>query len=86
MKTPQHHLRRSRWLLLPATVVLSSAAFASDNVSKDLQAVIALQGKPCGEVQGTEKKGENDYIASCSNGKRYRVSMNPSGRVDIKEQ
>ncbi|MAP12207.1 MAG: hypothetical protein CMQ61_09150 [Gammaproteobacteria bacterium] len=86
MKTSHHHLRRSRWLQLPATVVLASAVFASDTVSKDLQAVIALQGKPCGEVQDTEKKGDNDYIASCSNGKRYRVSMNASGRVDVKEQ
>ena len=86
MKTPKHHVRRSRWLLLPATVVLSSTAFASGNVSKDLQAVIALQGKPCGAVQSTVKISHNDYIASCSNGKRYRVSMSASGRVYVREQ
>ena len=73
-------------VLLSAAMILATPASASDKVGKDLQAVIALQGKPCGEVQASEKQGDNDYIAQCSNGKRYRVSMNASGRVDVVEQ
>ena len=33
-------------------------------VAKDLTAVIALQGLPCGEVVSVTQKGENDYVAT----------------------
>ena len=72
-------------VLIVVASLAGTAAQANDNVRKDLQAVIALQGKPCGEVSGAAKQGENDYIADCSNGKRYRVSANDAGRVTVQE-
>lgn len=50
-------------------------------VADDLTAVIALQGLPCGKVVNTREQGENDYIATCEDGNRYRVYVNPEGRV-----
>lgn len=50
-------------------------------VAEDLTAVIALQGLPCGKVVKTQEQGENDYIATCEDGNRYRVYVNPDGRV-----
>jgi len=62
----------------------SSAAdpVASDvSVEKDLTAVIALQGLPCGQVVSVQQLGENDYIATCQDGNRYRVFIDADGRV-----
>jgi hypothetical protein len=52
-------------------------------VAKDLTAVIALQGLPCGQVVSVSQKGENDYIAKCQDGNEYRVFVNPDGRVVV---
>ena len=48
---------------------------------KDLTSVIALLGHPCGQVISAKRQGDNDHIASCKNGKRYRVFVNAEGRV-----
>jgi len=48
---------------------------------QDLTAVIALQALPCGQVVSAVRQGENDYIASCQDGNRYRVFVNSEGRV-----
>lgn len=53
------------------------------DIGKDLSTVIALQGKPCGEVVGFEKLGENDYLARCSSGDTYHVYVNEKGRVVV---
>ena len=50
-------------------------------VAKDLTAVIALQGLPCGEVVSVKQQGEDDYVATCKDGNRYRVFVNADGRV-----
>lgn len=52
-------------------------------VARDLTAVIALQGLPCGEVVSALQQGEDDYIASCKDGNRYRVFVNADGRVIV---
>ena len=59
------------------------ASFGADDVSlnKDLMAVIALQGLPCGQVVSVKQQGDNDYIASCRDGNRYHVFVNGAGRV-----
>ena len=54
-------------------------------VTTDLTAVIALQGLPCGNVVSATRQGENDYIASCENGNRYRVFVNADGRVIVEK-
>ena len=54
-------------------------------VARDLTAVIALQGLPCGEVISARQQGEDDYIASCKDGNRYRVFVNADGRVMVEK-
>jgi hypothetical protein len=55
-------------------------------VLKDLTAVIALQGLPCGQVVGATKQADNDYIASCQDGNRYHVFTTAQGRVVVQKQ
>jgi hypothetical protein len=57
-------------------------ALADDvSLAKDLTAVIALHGLPCGKVVSVKRLGDNDHVASCQDGNRYRVFVNPEGRV-----
>jgi len=80
-------MRLSKFISFTACVSMLSFAFCglvqAQNLSKDLQSLIALQGKPCGQVTAAVKQGANHYIAQCSNGKRYRVQADRSGRVDV---
>ena len=55
------------------------------SVTRDLTAVIALQGLPCGNVVSATQQGEDDYMASCENGSRYRVFVNADGRVIVEK-
>lgn len=81
--------RSAKCLALMAVLTLSYATSsgaadpaASDvSVEKDLTAVIALQGLPCGQVVSVQQLGENDYIATCQDGNRYRVFIDADGRV-----
>ena len=79
---------RGRVLALAAIVgiLISGPALAQQSVLKDLTAVIALQGLPCGQVVGATRQGESDYIASCQDGNRYRVFTNAEGRVLVQKQ
>jgi hypothetical protein len=52
---------------------------------KDLSAVIALHGQPCGEVVSYVVKGDNDYVATCKDGNRYHVYVK-DGRVVVEKQ
>jgi hypothetical protein len=54
-------------------------------VARDLTAVIALQGLPCGQVVSASQQGEDDYVASCESGDRYRVFVNTEGRVVVEK-
>ena len=81
--------RAKGWVLAGvATMLMAGPAVAQESVTvlKDLTAVIALQGLPCGQVVGASKQGENDYIASCQDGNRYRVFTNAQGRVVVQKQ
>jgi hypothetical protein len=76
---------------LPALLiaaVLSQPLLAADDAAtrKDVGAVIALQGLPCGEVVKVEEKAPSDYIATCKDGNRYRVFVNAEGRVVAQKQ
>jgi hypothetical protein len=75
-------------LIVVVTMFFAGVSQASDDVSitKDLTAVIALLGLPCGNVVSIVKKGDNDHIASCENGNRYRVFLNSEGRVVAEKQ
>ena len=73
--------------LLPTIALFASPAWAQEDpaVLRDLTAVIALQGQPCGQVVSAAKQGDNDYIASCQDGNRYRVFVK-DGRVVVQKQ
>ena len=75
-------------LVAGVAVALSAATAAAQEISttKDLTAVIALQGKPCGEVVTVDKRGDRDYVATCKDGNRYRVYVNAQGRVVVDKQ
>ena len=65
---------------------IPSQAAEDISVAKDLTSVIALLGLPCEKVVSVTKKGDNDNIATCKDGNRYRVFLNPEGRVVAEKQ
>jgi len=69
------------------TAVFTVPSFAQDDAAlkKDLTAVIALHGLPCGQVVAVKVQAENDYAASCQDGNRYHVYMNAAGRVAVEK-
>ena len=75
-------------LIVSMATLFAAPSLAADDpaVLKDLTAVIALQGQPCGQVLTATKQGDNDYIAACKDGSRYRVFVNPEGRVVVQKQ
>jgi hypothetical protein len=81
-------LTTSLTLLLVAAAVRAAPCLAQDEESlkKDLTAVIALHGKPCGQVIAVKVLAESDYAASCQDGHKYRVYLNAEGRVLVEEQ
>jgi hypothetical protein len=74
--------------LLVTAALFAGPSFAQEDeaLKKDLTAVIALHGLPCGEVVAVTVQGENDYAASCKDGNKYRVYLNPAGRVIVEPQ
>jgi len=73
--------------MLSTLALVAQPARAQEDpaVLKDLTSVIALQGQPCGQVVSATKQGDNDYIATCKDGSRYRVYVN-EGRVIVQKQ
>jgi hypothetical protein len=77
--------------MAPSLVVAAFVAvplFAADDeaLKKDLTAVIALQGLPCGEVVAVTELAKDDYAATCKDGNKYRVYMNAEGRVVVEKR
>ena len=73
--------------LVVATLVAVPLLAADDEaLKKDLTAVIALQGLPCGEVVAVTELAKDDYAATCKDGNRYRVYMNAEGRVVVEKR
>jgi len=62
-------------------------ALAADDPKQlqDLTSVIALHGKPCGEVVSYVAQGDNDFLATCKDGSRYRVYVK-DGRVVVEKK
>ncbi len=77
-----------RAVLLAALALQSAPMFAADEATqrKDLAAVIALQGLPCGEVVSFVANGDKDFVATCKDGNRYRIYVNDQGRVIVQKQ
>ena len=78
-------LERSLAWAAAALMVNAVPARAQDiSEAADLTAVIALNGKPCGKVVTAVKRGDNDYVATCEDGNRYRVYVK-DGRVIVEK-
>ncbi len=73
-------------ILMAASFAASALAADDAAVKKDLFTVITLQGLPCGEVVSVTTRGDNDHVASCKDGNRYHVFLNPQGRVVVQKQ
>jgi len=78
------------WPRIPALVLFVAAffavpSFAADDeaLKKDLTAVIALQGLPCGEVVAVTVQAERDFAVTCKDANKYRVYLNDAGRVVV---
>jgi hypothetical protein len=82
----RHVNARSAAIVAASLFVASSLAQDDAQLRKDLTAVIALQGLPCGEVVSVKTQGDRDSIASCKDGNRYRVFVNAEGRVIAQKQ
>jgi hypothetical protein len=73
-------------VMMPLFAASAARAAESTPLLKDLTAVIALHGQSCGQVVSAVRQRESDYLASCEDGKRYRVFINPTGRVVVEQQ
>jgi len=77
----------ARSLVLAA--ILAVPSFADDDeeaLKKDLTAVIALHGLPCGQVVAVKVLAQDDYSASCKDKNKYHVYLNAEGRVIVEKQ
>lgn len=73
-------------LVLTAIVIARPALGAEESpIGKDLKATIALQGLPCDQVVDAKRNGDSDYVASCKDGNRYHIFVNPQGRVVVQK-
>ena len=74
--------------VVAVTAFCAVPAIADDEeaLKKDLTAVIALHGLPCGQVVAVKVQAENDYAASCQDGNKYHVYLNTAGRVVVEKQ
>jgi len=84
-------LKKRTWtvaLIFPLATLFAGPSPAAEDTAllKDLTAVIMLQGKPCGQVVSAKRQADNDHIAACRNGNRYRVFVNAEGRVMAQKQ
>ena len=70
-------------LFVVAIFSVQAPAADEEALKKDLTAVIALQGLPCGTVVAVTVQAENDYAASCKDTNRYHVYLNAMGRVVV---
>ena len=76
----------ARALVVAALFARPSSADDDEALKKDLTAVIALHGLPCGKVVAVKVLAESDYNASCEDGNRYHVHLNAEGRVVVEKQ
>jgi len=78
----------SRALILAATLVCAAPASAAENdaLAKDLNSTLSLLGLPCGQVVSVVTQANRDYIATCSDKNRYRIYLNPQGKVTAEKR
>lgn len=74
---------RASALVFTITVLISGPGSAAEDPAllKDLTAVIRLLDLPCDRVLSARREADHSHIASCRDGRRYRVFVNAEGRV-----
>lgn len=82
------NMRTKACLIAAMTTICMAPSGAADDAAllKDLTSVIALLGLPCGRVVSATPIKDNDHIATCQDGNRYRVFVNAEGRVVARKQ
>ncbi len=78
----------NRSSLALAALLCGSAQFTSAqevSSTKDLLATIVLNGQACDQVVDSKRNGDSDYLATCKNGNRFHVFVNPQGRVVVQK-
>ena len=78
-------MQRAFLAAVVALVMMPALAADDPKQRQDLAAVIALQGKPCGEVVSYVVQGDHDFVATCKDGNRYRVHVK-DGRVVVEKK
>ena len=73
-------------LVVATFFAVASPAQDDEALKKDLTAVIALHGLPCGAVVAVKVLAKDDYAASCKDGNQYHVFLNAEGRVVVEPQ
>ena len=79
---------RASALTFSLAALLAAPLTTADDVTlaKDLTSVIMLLGLPCGQVVSARRQADNDHIASCKDGNRYRVFVSAEGRAVAQKQ
>lgn len=74
---------RASTLVFAITMLISGPGSAAEDPAllKDLTAVIRLLDLPCDRVVSARRATDNSHIASCRDGRRYRIFVSPEGRV-----
>jgi hypothetical protein len=72
-------------LLIMVFCTTRSALADGPSSGQDLQATIVLNGQPCDQVVNVKRNADSDYVATCKDGNRYRVFVNPQGRVVVQK-
>lgn len=78
-------MRTQIFITAIASLIASPLYAADDALGKDLKATIALQGMSCDQIAQATRNGDSDYTASCKDGNRYHVFVNPQGRVVVQK-
>jgi hypothetical protein len=73
------------FLALTTLCLVGSAAVsaADEPLGKDLKVTIVLHGYACDEIASSKRNADSDYTATCKDGNRYNVFVNPQGRVVV---
>jgi len=81
--------RTGTWIfvaLLTTLCAVPSRAANDAELLRDLTAVLALLGMPCGQVVDATRLADSDHVATCKDGNRYRVFISADGRVVATKQ
>jgi hypothetical protein len=76
---------RSSALILSLALLFAGAASVAENAAKlkELTSVIKGLALPCGRVVSAIRQANNEHVASCESGDRYRIVTGAEGRVVV---